>query len=126
MRRKLILAAITLVSFLLACSLRRPPVSPPPASAPVPIKKPSLVNKLYISDAQTIEGDDGTTEMTFIVTLRRVGDVNLDGAVDNSDLIAVRTHRGEPLTDANRHYDVTCDGVIDNSDMIAVRVRRTR
>ncbi len=52
------------------------------------------------------------------------GDVNRDRLVDNSDLIAVRIHRGESVAADTVFYDVNCDGVIDNSDLIRVRINR--
>ena len=52
------------------------------------------------------------------------GDVNSDGVVSNSDMIAVRVRRGQSVTEDTCRYDVTCDGVIGNSDMIQIRGRR--
>ena len=52
------------------------------------------------------------------------GDVNGSLLVDDSDMSAVRAHRGQTVTEANCRYDLNGTGVIDNSDLIVVRVHR--
>ena len=80
-------------------------------------------NVTMSTDVQSVDGcplgGDCDTRIGALI-----GDVNSDGLVDNSDMIAVRVRRGESVSEANCRYDVNCSGVIDNSDLIAIRVRR--
>jgi hypothetical protein len=43
------------------------------------------------------------------------GDVNADGVVDTSDVMAINHNQG-PTTSSNFRYDVTCDGFVNHGD----------
>ena len=49
-----------------------------------------------------------------------VGDVNGDGKVSATDLLAVRNAVGQPATGANAKYDIDCSGEITGADVLLV------
>ncbi|MFN7018552.1 MAG: hypothetical protein ACK4RG_04680, partial [Fimbriimonadales bacterium] len=52
-----------------------------------------------------------------VVSLERSPDINRDGCVDDSDLLAVLFGFG---SEGNSAEDINCDGVVDDSDLLSV------
>ena len=74
---------------------------------------------IYISIHDLNDGS-GPTEMIIPMGIL-VGDVNGNGTVNASDVVAVKTELGQPATASNFRADVNPNGIINASDLLKVK-----
>ena len=63
-------------------------------------------------------------DVTIIVTSCKLGDINLDGEIDNADLVQLRKTLAKILTPEDLQFiaaDINRDGEIDNGDLVMLR-----
>ncbi len=77
-------------------------------------------NGAYPAGARfTVFGGEPVDANSILVTRALVGDSNLDGTVNNTDLVALLTHFTESgQTQATGDYNG--DGVVNNTDLVAL------
>jgi len=59
-----------------------------------------------------------STEISAIALVRRYGDTNADGCVDDADLLAVLFAFGQTGTDLAE--DINRDAIVDDADLLGV------
>ncbi len=74
---------------------------------------------LPVTEQFTSFGGQAVDANSILITRALVGDANLDGTVDNTDLVALLTHFGESgQTQATGDYNG--DGTVNNTDLVAL------
>ena len=68
----------------------------------------------------TIDAGGSDIGSVCIRVVPRLGDVNADGSVDLTDVMSVKSHNRQQLTEENCRYDVNVDGYINLIDAALV------
>ena len=74
---------------------------------------------IYVSIHDLNDGY-GTTEMIIPIGIL-IGDVSGNGTVNASDIAAVKTQLGQPVTTSNFRADVNPNGIVNASDVVKVK-----
>lgn len=69
---------------------------------------------------QGYNAQTGRYEAFLLDTWCRPDDVNNDGVVDDSDLLAIVFAFGTPGSGYTRHEDINKDGIVDDADLLIV------
>jgi hypothetical protein len=85
---------------------------------PVPIERAHFVRITHAGDASLGLLGRSSTEVSAIALVRRYGDTNADGCVDDSDLLEVLFQFGQ-MGDSLAG-DVNRDGTVDDADLLVV------
>jgi autotransporter-associated beta strand protein len=86
-----------------------------------------VVNLTGVANAQTISLglanlNDGTGPASFFILMSiLIGDVNGNGTVNASDVVAVKAQLGQPATASNFRADVNPNGIVNASDVVKVK-----
>jgi hypothetical protein len=103
----------------------------PPSGVDRPARPLSIVNLTGVTNAQYLTvtlsnlrdelGDISASISQSLAVL--VGDVTANGTVSNTDVAAVKTQVGAPVTSSNFRNDVNTNGVLSNADVAATKAR---
>ncbi len=85
---------------------------------PVHLEQAHFIRIVHAGDAMMGIFGRSSTEVTAIARVRRYGDTNTDGCVDDADLLAVLFEFGQ--TGNALAGDVNRDGIVDDGDLLVV------